>query len=339
MRTKSLFPYTLFTFTIHDTELHVTLYAVCVAAALALGLALLWHRCRRQRLREDTAGLIGLLGIPLGLILARLFYVACEFYTFRDKFEGEGGLLLALHLWQGGYALWGAVIGAALATLLAARITRQPAAKLLDALAAPAALMIAGWRFAEYFGFSSYVQEGLGQQVFIPFFQRFPFAVFSKYGWYWAVFMLEGLAAAAICAVLLARRRPVGRSARLFLLLYSACQIVLESLKKQPLTWPKNNFVYVSQVAALLALIGLMTAGTVRWARNPGSRKRSRRGLILCWAALAALTGAVVILEFSRDNKISWLRSLSREGAHLIMAFCAVGMGAAAHGAAFSVKE
>lgn len=339
MQANSLFPYTLFTITLGDTELPVTLYAVCVVAAIALGLALLWHRCRREGLRGDTAGLMGLLGLPLGLIGARIFYVACEFYKFRDMYEEAGGLLLALRLWQGGYALWGAVIGGALAVLLAARITRQPAAKLMDVLAAPAALMIAGWRFAEYFSYSRYAQEGLGQEMFLPFFQRFPFAVYNQFGWYWAVFMLEGLAAAVICAVLLAKRRPVGHASRLFLLLYSACQIVLESMKKQPLTWPKNNFVYISQVGALVALIALMAAGTIRWARHPESRKRTKKWMVICWAALAALAGAIVILEFSRDNKISWLRSLSREGAHLIMAFCAAGMGAAAYGATFSVQR
>ena len=326
----------LYELTINETSLAVTPYALCVVAALALGLIMLAWRCGRAGLREDTAGAVGLLGIPLGLIGARVFYVACNFNFFHYLLEDEGGLLLGFRLWMGGFGLWGAVAGGVLAALLAAKITKQPVSSLLDALAAPAALIIALCRFAEYF-----CGQGYGLNVNIDFFQRFPFAVINKDGiWHWAVFVLEGLAALAMMAVLLRKERPAGNSARLFLILYSACQIVLESMRGDAyLTLHNNNFVRISQVISLLVLIGLMIGGTLRWAWYPYERRVRIWVLILCWTGLIILAGAVVALEFSMDNKISWLRFLSKEGAHLVMAVCAAGMGTAAYWTVFSTER
>lgn len=321
---------------LNETRLTVTPYALCVAAALVLGVILLAWRCKKAGLRADTAGTAALLGIPLGLLGARLLYVICRLFYFLYMLEDEGGLMLGLHLWQGGYALWGAVAGAALAGTLTGVFTKQRISKVLDAMAAPAALIIALCRFAEYF-----VGLGLGLSVETEAFQRFPLAVEVYEGdWYWAVFMLEGAAALAILCVLLATKKEKGGQARLMLLLYSACQIVLESMrsKGEVLTLPNNDFVRASQVISLLVLIGLMTGGTIRWGTRHGRQRISLAALIGCWAALVILAGVVVAMEFSMDNKISFLRSLSKEGAHLIMAFCAAGMGIAAYWATFSTR-
>lgn len=326
----------LLQFTVNETSLAVTPYALCVVAALALGLILLAWRCRRANLREDTAGAIGLMALPLGLIGARVFYVASKFNFFSYILEDVGGLKLSLNLWLGGFGLWGAVAGVALAALLTAKITKQPVSSLMDAIAPSAALVIALCRFAEYF-----CGQGYGAPVEIDFFQRIPFAVVNRYEeWHWAIFVLEGVAALVILAVLLRKDRPAGNTARLFLILYSACQIVLESLRHDDvLTWPTNAFVRISQVVSLLVLIGLMIAGTLRWAWYPYERRIPVWALMLCWAGLLGLAGGVVALEFSMDNKISWLRFLSQEGAHLAMAVCAAGMGTAAYWAVFSTEQ
>ena len=322
---------------LNETRLTVTPYALCVAAALGLGVILLAWRCKKEGLRADTAATAALLGVPLGLIGARLMYVVCSLYNFRYLWEDLGGLRLGLHLWEGGYALFGAVAGAALAGLFTGVITKQPVSRVLDAMAAPAALIIALCRFAEYFA-----GLGIGLQVENETFQRFPFAIeVYENDWYWAIFMLEGAAALAILCALLFTRKKHGNQARLLLILYSACQILLESMrsKGEVLIFINNDFVRASQVISLLVLVGLMTAGAVRWGLRPSQRRIPLPALIGCWIGLFLLAGVVVAMEFSMDNKISFLRSLSKEGAHLIMAFCAAGMGAAAYWAVFSVRE
>ena len=66
----------------------------------------------------------------------------------------------------------------------------------------PAALTIALCRFSEYFS-----GEGIGMYVENEALRFFPLAVSNEWGeWYWAIFVLEGLAALAIMACLLRQR-------------------------------------------------------------------------------------------------------------------------------------
>lgn len=274
-------------------RLPVTGYAVCVALAAACGLGLFFILGNRKKLSPDAVWRTALLALPLGLLGARVFYCAARVSLYQ-----EIGMEAMLYLWEGGYALWGAVGGVVLAALIAAKSCGQPIAPLLDALAAPGALTIALARFAEYFS-----GEGMGLYVEEAFFQRFPFAVYDGYyeEWKWAVFILEGLAALAILGALL-KKRKAGDTARLFLLLYSACQILLESLRRDGcLRW---LFVRVSQLTAAIVVVLLMAAAAVRWTRRKEERRMSGKGLAARWAAVAASVGLIIALEFAADDKI-----------------------------------
>ena len=289
----------------------VTAYALCLAAALGCALGFLYARCKKQGLKPGTAGTAALLALPLGLICARLFYVTVRFYFFQ-----EIGFEHALRLWEGGYAIWGAIGGCALAALLCARITRQPAARIMDAFAAPAALAIALCRFAEYFS-----GEGVGRYVESPALQFFPVAVCNEWGeWYQAVFMLEGAVSLAILFAVLRCRRQEGDAARLFCILYCATQVLCESLRKdQYLVW---SFVRVSQLTCALVLAGMMLIATLRGAgKLPGGARRSVHWSL--WAVFAACIGVVIAMEFAADKAQHlpvWL-------CYVLMACACVGLG------------
>lgn len=304
-------------------HLPVTGYALGVVLAAACGLGLFFFLAGRKKLPSDAVWRTALLALPLGLLGARLFYCAARLSLYQ-----EIGFVSMLHLWEGGYALWGAVGGAALAALIAAKSCKQPVAPMLDALAAPAALTIALARFAEYFS-----GEGTGLYVEEEFFQRFPFAVFDGYyeEWKWAVFMLEGLAALAILAALLRKKRKAGDTARLFLLLYSACQILLESLRRDSyLRW---LFVRVSQLTAAIVLVLLMAAAVVRWARRKEDRHMTGKGLLIRWLAVAASVGLIIALEFAADDKI-W-HELPIWGIYGLMACACLVIGVSAYQTVF----
>lgn len=292
----------------------VTAYALCLVIALAAGMLLLAAQCRRKRLKADTAFLLSLLGLPLGLVGARLLYVVC-----RADLYGEIGMMEALRLWHGGFALWGAMGGAALAALITARITRQPAVKLLDALSAPAALMICLSRMAEYFN-----GEGVGLMVEEPALQFFPLAVMNEWEeWYFAIFVAEALAALIIMIVLLVRRRPDGHDAKLFTLLFCTSSILLESLRRDQFL-RLIVFVRVNQLAAALTLTAVLAAVTVRWVkRHPGA---PRGGMIARWIIYMALVGACIALEFAVEKSAYMSVALC----YSLMAACAAGMGVSA---------
>lgn len=298
--------------------LPVTAYALCLIASLGMGIGVFLTLAKKEHLTADTAWHAVLLALPLGLLGARVFYCLA-----RYKVYNEIGLENVWTLWNGGYALWGAVGGAALAGVIAAKWGRRPVSRVLDAMAPAGALVISLMRFAEYFS-----GEGIGPAVAVPAFQRFPFAMYDDwYGeWYWAVFMLEGLAALTIFLVLLRCRRPAGDRARLFLICYSACQMILESLRRDSfLRW---LFVRVSQLTAILVIAGLMIAAVVKWARNKHNPRITRGKMLLCWAAVLLGAGVIVAMEFAVDGKIlaAWPNWLD----YLVIALCCCGIGYAA---------
>ena len=296
----------------------VTAYALCIVAALGLGLLLMALQQKKNGLRCDTWEIFALLALPLGLVGARVFYCLCRLPVYLEM-----GLLNMLRLWDGGYAMWGAAGGAVLAAVLTAKITRQSAARILDAMAAPAALVMALGRFAEFFN-----GEGIGLEVENPFFQRFPFAVFDADWevWFWAVFLVEGAAALVILAVLLAKKsaKP-GDQAKLFLVLYCSAQILLESLRRdQFLRW---LFVRVSQLTAVLVLGGMMFWALYKWLKAPADARMPKRALIVNWVIFLLCVGLCIAMEFAVDKAAFmpvWL-------CYTIMGVCCVIFGCTAH--------
>ena len=158
--------------------------------------------------------------------------------------------------------------GVALAALLAGKITKEKVSALLDALAPSAALGIAISRFGEFS-----IGEGIGPEVTSEAMQFFPLAVLNEWEeWNYALFLLEGLVGVVIFVLLMTRGRKLkdGYRARMFLILYASCQIVLEAVRRDNfLRW---LFVRVSQVASAAVLLGLVIFGLIRWARKRGSR-------------------------------------------------------------------
>ena len=296
--------------------LPVTAYALCLTAALCAALALLAVQCRRMSLRPGTALTMALWMLPLGLVGARLFYCLA-----RLSFFMEVGLDSMLRMWNGGYALWGALGGAVLGAVITARQTHQRPARLLDALAAPGALAIALCRLAEYFS-----GEGIGMYVEDERFCFFPLAVCNQYEeWYWAIFLLEALAALVILGVLLRRTRPAGDTARLFLILYSASQVLLESMRRDNfLRW---LFVRVSQLTAALVMAGLMLYALIQLVRAGRLRGAALRSTIASWAVFLACTGITIVLEFAIDKSAD----LPVWAAYCLMALCCIGLGAACY--------
>lgn len=308
--------------------LPVTAYALCLTLASGAGLLLYFYLGKKRRVRSDALWAAALLSVPFCLIGARLFYCLARFSMYQEM-----GFSAVLRLWDGGYALWGAIGGAALAALAGAKLTKQKAAPILDVMAPAGALSIAIGRFAEFF-----TLQGIGPYVEEEALCFFPVAVYreSYEEWNYAVFMLEGLAALVILFVLLKKKRAKpGDRARIFLLLYSACQILLESLRRDSvLRW---LFVRVNQLTAALVIAGLMAFALVRWIRNKDSRRMSGKEIALCWAVMLLCVGLCVAMEFSVDGKI--LEFLPVWAGYSLMALGCVGIGFAAWQAVFkSVK-
>ncbi|MBQ3705206.1 MAG: prolipoprotein diacylglyceryl transferase [Clostridia bacterium] len=302
----------------------MTPYAVSIWAAVILGLLLFVLQGRARKLKSGAMILTAVLGVVLGLLGARGYYVLCRWDLFAEvgwenffTAQEEG-----LEVWGavGGAGFWGAVGGVCLAAWIAGRATGERVSALLDALAPSAALGIALSRFAEYS-----IGEGIGPEVTVEALRFFPLAVCNEWEeWNYALFLLEGLVAAVIFLILIASRvgkKRDGDQARVFLTLYASAQIVLEAMRRDNfLRW---LFVRPSQLVSAMVLLGLNIFGVIRWTRKPPERRMPLKKLIACCVIFALMVPMIIWMEFAVDKS----PDLSVGMAYLIETVCCVGMG------------
>ena len=284
-------------------------------AVLWLGLLICLGLSVRTMLKSSYSIREALLFVPLCLLLG--FFFAHLFHSLvrlDDVIYGSFASLFAF--WNGGYMLFGGMAGVALAALLVARFSMRSSLELMDLLAPIGALCIVFIRLHEglsFQNFGDYLEDG-------SFFARFPFAIYDAdyEAWVEAVFM-GGAAVSLLLAVFLHKTvsRQAGDRTLLFLGLYAAAQIVLESMRFDDfLRW---GFIRSSQLISAVAIVFVL-ACYCRQAK--GEHPRGRAAVWILYAICAALC---LVLEFAVDGKIGFLTFLSPAACHTIMALiCAV---------------
>ncbi|MBR2055089.1 MAG: prolipoprotein diacylglyceryl transferase [Clostridia bacterium] len=307
-------------------DLTLPLYALALVVAFAAGILLMHGLCRKKGLKGTTALNFALLALPLGLVGARVFYVVNRLDMFQ-----EIGLQHITNLWFGGYALWGAIGGGVLAALLCAWLTKQKFSRIMDAAAAPTALVIGLARLAEYFN-----GEGVGMMIEEKSLQFFPLAVRTvcemwdgvvEYEeWRLAVFVLEALAAFIILLVLLRTREEDGRQTKVFFILFCTVSLVLESIREDSYLRWQTLFVKVNQLASALTLTGIAVCSMIRRLKKPEKGGLSRSKAVLCSVVYVLLAGVCIGMEFALQ-KLSWLPN---GACYAIMTLSAAGMGVCA---------
>lgn len=276
-----------------------TLYGAFVAAAGALAVLLLLQ----LRIRETKAHHphedgpiaviykvhhldLALFTILPAFVLARLSYCLARFSFYFL----EMGPVSVLRTWEGGFMLYGAVLGALLGAGFLAKRRGADVAATLDEIAAPGLLAVFICRLGEWF-----TGEGLGTWIENPLLMRFPFAVANEYEeWQLAVFIWEALAALVLLACVLRMRSGHGERVLSALLLYACCQVVLESLRMDSCL--KVGFVRVSQVLSAVVILGVTM---IRARRNGTKEAMLHRALVII--VLVALIGGI---EWALDKTV-----------------------------------
>jgi phosphatidylglycerol---prolipoprotein diacylglyceryl transferase len=161
---------------------NLQIYGILIASALALGTWLCTREEKRLGLPKDTGLDIVLYALTPAVIMARLYYVAFTWESFKDD------PILILYFWQGGLAIYGAVIGGALGVWCLSRRKKIRFATLADMVVAPLLLGQAIGRWGNYFNGEAY-----GYTVINPSFQFFPFAVLISGSWHLATFFYESM--------------------------------------------------------------------------------------------------------------------------------------------------
>ncbi len=206
-----------------------SIYGVLIA--LALGIAA-WHGTREERrlgLPKDLGVDIVLYALPPALVVSRLYYVAFAWQQFRHD------PLSALYLWEGGLAIYGAVLGGALGVWLLSRRRKVPFLQLADIVAPVLLLGQAIGRWGNFFN-----QEAFGWLVTNPALQWFPFAVSVGGSWHLATFFYESVWNLIGAAFLYLNRKAwqqagYGRVFWWYLVWYGLGRLLIEGLRTDSL--------------------------------------------------------------------------------------------------------
>ncbi len=101
-------------------------YAVIIAFGFILAV---WYGIKRSKqfgTTDDEIMEMLLFAVPSAIIFARLYYVAFEFDQYRDN------LIEILYIWNGGIAIYGAIIGSVIGALIYCKIKKISIVRFFD---------------------------------------------------------------------------------------------------------------------------------------------------------------------------------------------------------------
>ena len=227
----------------------ISIYGLLIACAMALSVFLCSRQEKRLGLPKDITYDLALWVIPAGVIGARLYYVAFQWDMYRQN------PLSILYIWEGGLAIYGGVIGGALAVFAFARIKKVPFGKLADMIAPALILSQAIGRWGNYFNGEAY-----GRLIENPALQWFPLAVNVDGAWHMATFFYESVWDLLGFLVLWLNRKKTTKPGNLFLLYlvwYGLGRAFIEGLRTDSLMLGSLR---VSQALSILLCLGASAA-------------------------------------------------------------------------------
>lgn len=247
-------------------------------------------------LRKEKRWPAALVCIPLAMVLSWVLSRMTYWYFRPDSYES----IQAALDWNGpgGSALMGVFAGCFLAAVLLRVFRREKdLPDLLDCMSIALCFGTGLGRLASFFNTSARgmtVSTAVGYPWAVPTVNPVSGAVEHRL----AVFLLQSMAAAAICLVLLvfyrSGKQRRGDTSWLFLLLYGASQVVLDSIRYDSLYLRSNGFVSAVQVLGAVGIVAAAAVFGVRMVRAGGWKKWH----ILLWLGQAGCLGLAGYMEY-----------------------------------------
>lgn len=289
---------------------------ITIAIIAAVGTALLLSKLLQHNktlLLFDTA----LLAFPLSFVCSRVLYHINNYDEFHSVAE-------ALTFSDGGYALYGVVLGAFLAAVTM-RFWRKdyPLGAVCDCMAAGGVVGIVIGRFAAYCSL-----DNVGIVMTSKKTHFFPLSVYDKTTGLWslATFNMEAVTELAVFVLLCVmfvlfhneNRKVRGKNgdiALLFLMLHGASEVVFDSMQQDALKFPGNSFVRIQQIIGALSLAAVMTVFVIRSVKRAEEFTRFHLFMLIgFWGAI----GLAAYMEFARISDTNYFRN------HIVMFLCMV---------------
>lgn len=243
--------------------LNIAWYGVIIASGIVLGVTVAILEAKRKGYKPELLFDFMIIALPLAIICARIYFVTTFTYEdptthlqvnpyFQQISRGDFSNLFAI--WEGGIAIYGAVIGGALAGFILCRVKKFPFLRLLD-IAAPG--LILGQAIGRWGNFMN--QEAFGNLVTNPDQQFFPYAVFiQKLGeWHQATFFYESMWDLGVFILLMLYRKKAkydGNVIAMYFIAYGIGRFFVEGLRTDSLYLVPG--IRISQLLSLVLIAG-----------------------------------------------------------------------------------
>ena len=140
-------------FTLFD-KIEVRWYGLIITLGIILAFSYCVYRCKQESISFDDLLDIAIFTVIFGIIGARLYYVL----TSLDKYDSFWEMIA---IWEGGLAIYGALIAGAITIVIAAHYKKIPFMKLFDAAAPGVMIAQALGRWGNFFNGEAYGEEVL----------------------------------------------------------------------------------------------------------------------------------------------------------------------------------
>ena len=229
------------------------LYSALIVIGAVIAVLLAIREEKIVGLKKDTVLDLALWVLPIGIIGARIYYVAFSWQDFRDD------LLSVFRIWEGGIAIYGALIAGLITVLIFARVRKINALTLCDIVVPGVILAQAIGRWGNYFNMEAY-----GAAVTDPALQFFPFAVLipadPETPWHMATFFYESAWNLLVFVFLVVARRKYFRKHGdvlfFYAFLYACGRLVIEDFRMDSLYAASS--VRISQLLSVIICIALL---------------------------------------------------------------------------------
>lgn len=112
-------------------EKHIYWYGVIIATGLLLALLFCLRQTKHYGVEEDDLYDLVIWGIPVGIFGARLYYVIFYLSRFRNA-DGSLNFQKAIAIWDGGLAIYGAIIACMIMAFVLCRVKKLPMGAVTD---------------------------------------------------------------------------------------------------------------------------------------------------------------------------------------------------------------
>jgi len=253
-------------------------YGIILAVAMLLGLFLAMKQSKHYGLTEETITDFILWAVPVCIIGARLYYVLFYLDLYRNA-DGSLNFGKMIAMWDGGLAIYGAVIAGILLTLVFTKVKKIRFGAMVDNVILGLILGQVIGRWANFIN-----REAFGGLTDLPWRMRLwvsqyePIEVHPTF-FYESMWNLVGLL--LLLFVVSRRRRFDGENTCFYFLWYGMGRFWIEGLRSDSLYLFDLTFmgepVRVSQALSLLMVVAAVCV--LIW--NVGVRKRTAEGLLV----------------------------------------------------------